>query len=74
MNAAYRLTDTAEFAFAQLLFSHIDELELDAPLFKIALGFLCIVALFRAENLDVHGVLLHSLYIYSVSLNVSINQ
>ena len=50
------LLDLGVFAFTQAFFFQVDELGLDVPFFEIADGFLGIKALFRAENLDIHGI------------------
>lgn len=49
------LAYTAEFSFTDFLFAHIDELKLNATFFKVTLGFLCVVALFRIKYLYIHS-------------------
>ena len=55
IEAADGLLDLGVFAFTQAFFFQVDELDLDVPFFEIADGFLGVKALFRAENLDIHG-------------------
>jgi len=53
-HAANRLAYAAEFPSADLLFAHVNKLELNAALLEVTLRLFRIVALFRAEYLYVH--------------------
>ena len=57
INASYRLAHTSEFTFADLFFTHINELKFDSAFFKISLSFFCIIALFCAEMSSFPGIL-----------------